>query len=69
MFGLAGNTAYQWKSRGVLPEPDAPISGNPCWKVPTIYEFAERTNRTIVWDPWGIHGQHNGAEGSDPEAA
>jgi hypothetical protein len=59
MFGLAGNTSYQWKARGVLPEPDAPTSGNPGWKVPTIYRFAADTNREIVWDPWGIQSLGN----------
>lgn len=54
MFGLAGNTSYQWRSRGVLPKQDGEVSNNPVWKVPTIYRFAERTNREIVWDPWGI---------------
>ena len=69
MFGLAGNTSYQWRSRGVLPKEDAPISGNPMWKIPTIYKFAEDTKRTIVWDPWGIHGADGEPETPGTEAA
>ncbi|MEV4704518.1 hypothetical protein [Actinoplanes sp. NPDC049316] len=53
MFGYASNTAYQMRSRGVLPE-SSPISNNPVWKLVTLYEFAERTNREIFWDPWGV---------------
>lgn len=63
MFGLAGNTAYQWRSRGVLPKQDGDVSSNPVWKVPTIYRFAEQTNREIVWDPWGIQPDDAGAGG------
>ncbi|MFI5493561.1 hypothetical protein [Actinoplanes sp. NPDC051859] len=54
MFGYASNTAYQLRARGVMPEPTSPISGNPVWKLVTIYAWAEETNREIVWDPWGI---------------
>ncbi|ROT27203.1 hypothetical protein [Micromonospora sp. HM5-17] len=54
MFDVKDNTPYQWRSKGVLPKEDGEVSNNPVWKVPTIYAFAERTNRTIVWDPWGI---------------
>ncbi|HEX8626692.1 MAG TPA: hypothetical protein VF755_00785 [Catenuloplanes sp.] len=61
MFGLAGNTSYQWRSRGVLPKEDGELSNNPVWKVPTIYRFADETNRTIIWDPWGIQ------ENADPD--
>ncbi|OJF15382.1 hypothetical protein [Couchioplanes caeruleus] len=54
MFGYAANTAYQLRARGVLPVATSPISNNPVWKLVTIYNFAEQTNREIVWDPWGI---------------
>lgn len=62
MFGLAGNTSYQWRSRGVLPKEDGEVSKNPVWKVPTIYRFADDTGRTIIWDPWGIQ-----PEADDPQ--
>lgn len=68
MFGAAGHTAYQWRSRGVLPVEDAPLSGNPAWRLPTIYQFAEDTNRTIVWDPWGLYAPA-GEGGGDPAVA
>ena len=54
MFGVGWNTPYQWRSRGDLPPPDAPLSGNPAWRVTTIYRWADETRRTIVWDPWGL---------------
>jgi hypothetical protein len=54
MFGVKDNTPYQWRSKGVLPKEDGEVSNNPVWKVTTIYDFAERTNRAIVWDPWGV---------------
>ncbi len=54
MFGWAGNTSYQFNSRGTLPAPNAMRSKNPGWKLVTIYNWAEVTDREIVWDPWGI---------------
>jgi hypothetical protein len=69
MFGAAGHTPYQWKNRGVLPEADAPLSGNPAWRLPTIYQFAEDTGRTIVWDPWGLYAPSGEAEGGSGVAA
>lgn len=54
MFGVKENTPYQWRSKGVLPKEDDVVSNNPVWKPVTIYTFAEATNRTIVWDPWGV---------------
>lgn len=54
MFDVKDNTPYQWRSKGVLPKEDGEVSNNPVWKVTTIYEWADKTNRKIVWDPWGV---------------
>jgi hypothetical protein len=54
MMGFNGSTVYQLRSRGVLPAPTGLVSGNPTWKLPTVYAWAQRTDREIVWDPWGI---------------
>lgn len=53
MFGVKDNTANHWRSvTRILPTEDDTISGNPVWKVPTIYAFAADTGKPIVWDPW-----------------
>lgn len=64
MFGTADNTAYQWRSRKVLPKEDGEVSNNPVWKLPTIYAWAEETGREIVWDPWGIQQPDGSGERS-----
>lgn len=62
MFGLAKATPYQWRSKGVLPKPDLFVSGNPVWKLPTIYRWAENPRREIIWDPWALHVPHDDAD-------
>lgn len=54
MFGVADQTPYAWRSKGVLPEQDGNLSNNPYWKLPSIYAFAEATGKPIIWDPWGV---------------
>jgi hypothetical protein len=54
MFVVGDNTPYQWRVRGQLPPHDALLSGNPYWRLPTIYDWAETTNRLIKWDPWDV---------------
>lgn len=54
MFDVKDATPYQWRSRGDLVAEDGLISGRPFWKLPTIYAWAETTDRDIFWDPWGI---------------
>lgn len=54
MFGVGWNTPYQWRSRKQLVKEDDLLSGNPVWRVTTIYRWAAETNRKIVWDPWGL---------------
>lgn len=65
MFRVGWNTPYQWRTRGLLPPPDDRISGNPVWRLPTIYEWARITDRTIVWDPWGVMAP---ADDGEPDA-
>jgi hypothetical protein len=54
MFRVGWNTPYQWRTRKQLPAEDDLISGNPVWRLPTIYAWAAETNRKIRWDPWGL---------------
>ena len=42
-LGVAQGTAWQWKKRGVLPEPDFPsVHGRAAWNWPTILKWAGR---------------------------
>jgi hypothetical protein len=53
MFGVKPNTVAHWRStQGILPAEDDTISGNPVWKIPTMYRFAASSGKPIVWDPW-----------------
>jgi hypothetical protein len=52
IFEVRPNTPCQWHSKDVLPREDGLLSGNPVWKVPTIYAWAANTGRTMMWHPW-----------------
>ena len=54
VFGVGETTPYQWKGRNQLPPHDLMFSGQPVWRLPTIYVWAEETNRKIKWDPWDV---------------
>ncbi|WP_328769445.1 hypothetical protein [Streptomyces sp. NBC_00286] len=41
LYGVERQTSQLWKTRGVLREPDAVISGNPYWLLPTVLGLAE----------------------------
>lgn len=41
------DTAYRWRTRKVLPEPDGQVSGKPAWRLTTILAWASQTNRTF----------------------
>ena len=45
MLGTARQTARQWRTRGVLPEPQALVSGAPVWERRTIIDWALATHR------------------------
>ena len=45
MLGIARQTARQWRSRGVLPDPQAVVSGAPVWERRTIIDWALATRR------------------------
>jgi hypothetical protein len=66
MFRTVKTTPYQWRSQGKLPKEDDTISGNPVWKVPTIYKWADDTDREIVWDPWGIRAHQEPEQSGAP---
>ena len=38
-------TAYQWRTRGLLPEPDMTVSRQPAWWLSTIQGWAAATGR------------------------
>ena len=44
-LGVQPATVKVWRQRGLLPEPEAKVSGRPCWQWETIKEWAERTGR------------------------
>ncbi len=45
LLGIARQTARQWRTRGVLPEPQAVVSGSPVWERRTIIDWALETRR------------------------
>ncbi len=45
LLGIARQTARQWRTRGVLPEPQAVVSGSPAWERRTIIDWALETRR------------------------
>ncbi len=51
MLGIARQTARQWRQRGVLPEPQAVVSGNPVWERRTIIDWALETRRADRPEP------------------
>ena len=44
-LGVQRDTVIQWKVRGLLPDPQWVVSGNPCWNWETIEAWAKRTHR------------------------
>lgn len=40
-------TVDQWRHRGLLPEPEWTVSGNPAWKWQTIERWARDTGRLM----------------------
>ncbi len=45
LLGIARQTARQWRTRGVPPEPQAVVSGSPVWERRTIIDWALETRR------------------------
>ncbi len=45
LLGIARQTARQWRTRGVLPEPQAVVSSSPVWERRTIIDWALDTRR------------------------
>ncbi|MEV0735420.1 hypothetical protein AB0I51_05520 [Streptomyces sp. NPDC050549] len=45
LYGVERQTSQLWKTRGVLNEPDAVISGNPYWLLPTVLGLAQDGTR------------------------
>ncbi|MDI3417994.1 hypothetical protein [Streptomyces luteolus] len=41
LYGVERQTSQLWRTRGVLPEPDFVVSGNPYWFLPTVLGLAE----------------------------
>lgn len=41
-LGIQVMTAYQWRRRGKLPEPDYTLSGRPIWMADKFRRWAER---------------------------
>lgn len=44
-LGVRRQTVAVWKVRGLLPEPEATVSGGPCWQWATIEEWAREEGR------------------------
>lgn len=44
-LGVAGQTARNWRTRGLLPEPSWTVSGAPAWPWSEIRAWAKRTDR------------------------
>lgn len=44
-LGVAHDTPYKWKLRGLLPEPRWTVSGWPAWAWSDIEEWARATGR------------------------
>ncbi|MFF9429423.1 hypothetical protein [Streptomyces sp. NPDC014746] len=47
LYGVERQTSQLWKTRGVLGEPDAVISGNPYWLLPTVLGLSEDGSREV----------------------
>jgi len=45
LCGVEADTVKKWRQRGVLPTPDAVISGVPLWWRTTAVLWADRTGR------------------------
>lgn len=45
MLGVEAQTARNWRTRGVLPEPDWTVGGRPVWELRTIERWARQTGR------------------------
>lgn len=46
-LGVAIETVYQWRYRGVMPEPDMQLDGHPGWRLRTIERWARSTGRLV----------------------
>lgn len=44
-LNVVKTTAYMWRQRGLLPDPDTTISGRPVWRWSTISRWAQDTGR------------------------
>jgi predicted site-specific integrase-resolvase len=47
-LGVKVTTVHQWRQRGLLPEPEAVVSGVPMWAPDTIEAWAVATGRAAV---------------------
>lgn len=47
LYGVERQTSQLWKTRGVLGDPDAVISGNPYWLLPTVLGLSEDGSREV----------------------
>jgi len=45
MFGVRRDTVDKWRTRDVLPEPDADLHAGPVWWETTLIRWARRTGR------------------------
>lgn len=45
MLAVKENTVHQWRARGIMPQPDGLVSGNPAWHWSTVRKWAEATGR------------------------
>ncbi|MBK6858040.1 MAG: hypothetical protein IPG97_16210 [Microthrixaceae bacterium] len=45
LLRVEAQTARNWRTRGVLPEPDWTVSGGPAWSWPRVAAWAMRTGR------------------------
>ncbi|WOX11472.1 hypothetical protein [Streptomyces sp. N50] len=48
LYGVERQTSQLWKTRGVLGDPDAVISGNPYWLLPTVLKLAQDGAREVL---------------------
>jgi len=44
-LGVERSTVYQWRRRGLMPEPDLVLSGTPVWEWSTVEQWAAATGR------------------------